>query len=84
MAFRALQSRHLSGADYDPGTQSLSIQFVNGAVHRYLNVPQTTADTLFQVSSPGTYFHDKIRGKYREMQIAAGSTKSGGRSRRRF
>lgn len=84
MAFRALQSRHMYGADYDTDAQALTIQFVNGAVHRYLNVPQTTADTLFQVSSPGTYFHDKIRGNYREFQVASGSTKSGRRSRRRF
>ena len=84
MSWRALQSTHLAGADYDEETAQLTIQFVNGAVYRYSNVPQTSADVLFQSSSPGSYFHDKIRGNYGEMKILDGMTKSGRRSRRRW
>lgn len=84
MAWRAFQSRHLNGGDYDPNTQTLTIQFVNGAIHTYHGVGPTEADTLFQTSSPGTYFHAKIRGKYRERKIAEGTTKSGRRSRKQF
>jgi hypothetical protein len=84
MAWRVFQSHHLNGGDYDPQTKTLTIQFVNGAVHNYHGVPQTIADTLFQSSSPGSYFHAKIRGKYSERQMAQGVTKSGRRSQRRF
>jgi len=90
MPWRALQSRHLLRADYDPPLPEndtsgvLTIQFVNGALHRYYGVPQTVADTLFQVGSPGTYFHDKIRGQYPEQKISSGVTRSGRTSRRRY
>lgn len=84
MAWRGLQSRHLNGADYDSEAQTLAIQFVNGAVYTYSRVPQTVADTLFQTGSPGSYFHDKIRGNYPETKMVSGQTKSGRRSTRRF
>lgn len=82
MAWRALQSGHLNGGEYDSETSVLTIQFVNGAAYQYSNVPQTVADTLFQMSSPGTYFHDRIRGKYPERKIQDGLTPRGRRSRR--
>jgi KTSC domain len=81
MAWRALQSKHLNGAAYDPDRQSLTIQFVNGAVYNYGSVPPTVADTLFQAGSPGSYFHDKIKGRYPETKLADGATKKGRRSR---
>jgi hypothetical protein len=84
MAWRGLQSRHLNAGDYNPEQQTLAIQFVNGAVYNYMRVPQTVADTLFQTGSPGSYFHDKIRGNYPETKMVSGQTKSGRRSTRRF
>ena len=84
MAWRGLQSRHLNAGDYDPERQTLAIQFVNGAVYTYSRVPQTVADTLFQTGSPGSYFHDKIRGSYPETKLAWGQTKSGRRSTNTF
>jgi hypothetical protein len=84
MAWRALQSTHLNGGDYDPDTQTLMLQFVNGAVYRYTGVPQHKADTLFQSSSPGGYFHDHIRGQYTEVKIGEGSTRTGRRSTRKY
>lgn len=83
MPWQALQSNHLNGADYDPESESLSIQFTNGALYRYHGVPATVADTLMQIGSPGSYFHDKIKGQYREVQLQAGTTKSGRKSTRR-
>jgi hypothetical protein len=84
MPWRALQSRHLNGFDYDPESRTLAIRFVNGAVYHYRGVPQTVADTLTQTGSPGTYFHEKIRGNYFEVKVADGQTKSGRRSTNRF
>jgi hypothetical protein len=84
MAWRGLQSRHLNAGDYDPEAQTLAIQFVNGAVYAYSRVPQTVADTLFQTGSPGSYFHDKIRGSYPETKMVSGTTKSGRRSTNTF
>jgi len=84
MAWRALQSNHMLGAEYDEELGILSIRFVNGALYRYAQVPATVADSLFQVPSPGTYFHDKIKGVYPESKVVDGVTKRGRRSVRRF
>jgi hypothetical protein len=86
MAWRAFQSRHLNGGEYDPETRILTIQFVNGAVWQYGPVEPAKADILFQTGSPGTFFHDQIRNNanYRAVQVAEGATKTGRRSARRF
>jgi KTSC domain len=82
MSWQAFQSRHLSGGDYDPATESLTIQFVNGAIYRYRGVPQTAADSLFQTGSSRDYFNDKIKDRYPHEKLLDGVTKSGRRSAR--
>ena len=85
MSWLALQSGHMNGMDYDETTGMLTIQFINGAVYRSSSaVPQTIADTLMQVSSPGAYYHDKIKDDYGMVKIMDGATKSGRRSRKRY
>ena len=77
----AFQSRHLLNGAYDVDTQTLEVQFYNGAVYRYYGVPPTVADNLRQTGSSRDYFNDKIRnGPYRYVQVAEGTTKSGRRS----
>lgn len=84
MAWRALQSSHMNGADYDPETGTLTIQFLNGAVYRSSKpVPPSVVDTFFQYPSPGQYYHDKIRS-YGMVKIMDGMTKGGRRSRRKW
>jgi len=84
IGWQAFQSRHLLGGKYDATTRVLTIQFVNGAVYNYFNVPDTAADSLFQTGSSQDYFNDKIKGRYSYTKIADGSTRGGRRSRRRF
>ena len=62
---RIAQSSHIYAHDYDPATQTLSIQFVNGQVYKFAGVPQTEYDSFTQASSPGAFFHSKIKGQYR-------------------
>jgi hypothetical protein len=82
MAWRAFQSKHLNAGDYDPESRVLTIQFVNGAVYNYYDVPQTTADILFQTGSSQEYFNDHIKGVYQYMKVADGmSQRTGRRSR---
>jgi len=83
MAWHTFQSRHLYGGEYDAETQSLTIQFVNGAIYRYSGVPQDAADSLFQSGSSRDYFNDKIKGRYQYTKLADGVTRSGRRSHRR-
>lgn len=86
--WRALQSRHLSGIEYDPddmNPQYVTVSFVNGAMYRTAApVPRTTIDSWVQSSSAGSFFHDKIEQVYGMVKMADGTTKTGRRSARRF
>jgi hypothetical protein len=69
------QSSHIQGHEYDPQTKTLLIQFTNGAVYRYVGVDQYEYWNLKQSSSPGTYFHNKIKPKYPGELVSAGRPK---------
>ncbi len=79
MQSQVLQSRHLQQAHRD-SDGTVAIEFVNGAMYLYYAVPQDVFDTLLQSSSPGTYFHSKIAGKYGETIVSKGA-KLGRKSR---
>ena len=66
---RIAQSSHLQSYDYDRDNQTLTVQFVNGAIYQYANVPETEFFNLAQSGGSGTYFHMKIRGNYPTMKI---------------
>ncbi|WP_393992745.1 KTSC domain-containing protein [Xanthobacter oligotrophicus] len=52
-------------AEYNPGTQVLSIWFTqSGGPYEYFGVPQHIFDGLCNASSQGTYFNLYIRDQY--------------------
>jgi len=71
---RVAQSSHIQGYDYDEQSQTLTIQFTNGAVYNYGGVSPNTYYAFSQSSSPGQYFHSKIKGQFQTTNIAAGDS----------
>lgn len=69
---RVAQSSHLQQYEYDEKTQTLVIQFTNGAIYSYSGVDPNSYFSFAQSASPGQYFHSKIKGKYDTTNIAAG------------
>lgn len=59
-----LKSTNLKAAGHDPATGTLKIQFHNGAVWEYLDVPAKVAGGLLEATSPGKYLNEHIRGQY--------------------
>ncbi len=72
---QAMQSSHLNGIEYEEQSRTLTIQFVNGAMYSYANVPADVYWALKQQSSPGSYFHAKIKGRYESTLLVAGDAK---------
>lgn len=66
---RVAQSSHLQSYDYDPDSQTLTVQFQNGAIYQYTGVPHTEYWNLAQNGGSGTYFHAKIRNSYPTTKI---------------
>jgi lysyl-tRNA synthetase class 2 len=73
---RIAQSSHVQAHEYDPESQTLLVQFTNGAMYRYAGVDQTTYDSFSQSSSPGSYLHAKIKGSYPSEMVSAGQKRS--------
>jgi hypothetical protein len=54
----------LARVSYDPSQSILDLEFCDGAIYRYLDVPATVYDELLAADSKGTYFNRCIRNCY--------------------
>ena len=64
MQRQAVSSSNLSSVGYDPSTKTLEIEFNNGGIYQYDNVPQSVFRDLMNASSHGKYFNAYIKGVY--------------------
>ena len=64
-----LASTAIISAGYDPATQQLELEFRNGRVYRYSEVPQGVYDFLLRTPSKGGYVNRMIDGKYRHEDV---------------
>lgn len=64
-----VESRMITSVGYDTETQTLEVEFQDGAVWQYKNVPEDEYNTLMSASSKGSYMQDLIIGVYPEIQI---------------
>ena len=64
LPWRQLRSSLIVRANYDPETETLSLQFTNGQVYTYDGVPISVYTGLLEADSPGRYYHQNIRGVY--------------------
>lgn len=64
--WKEVVSSNISAYRYDPETKVLDIQFVNSDdTYSYDDVPQNVADGFAHAASPGTYFRQNIKERYR-------------------
>ena len=66
MERKHVSSSNLSSVGYDPDTKTLEIEFLNGGLYQYFDVPLNIYNGLMAASSHGTYFDQYIKkGGYR-------------------
>ena len=70
MERKAVDSSMLASVGYDPLTQTLEMEFKDGAVWQYLNVPELEYTRLIGSSSLGSYARDLIIGQYPEVRVS--------------
>lgn len=56
-----IKSSMFAGQHYEPNTRKLTVQFTNGAVHEYDDVPMDKYETFIAGASPGRFFNDRIK-----------------------
>lgn len=59
---KPLKSSNLKSAAYDAESKTLTIEFNSGQKFNYAGVPEKHHTGLFEAKSPGSYFHQHIRG----------------------
>lgn len=69
MFMMSVSSGNLDSAGYDECLKILHIQFNNGSLYEYYDVPKNIYLGLITASSAGKYFAEYIKGKYNYSRI---------------
>ncbi len=69
MTRQPVASSNLASIGYDPIEAVLEIEFRNGSIYQYFNVPSQVHSALMAASSHGSFFHRVIRNTYIYRQI---------------
>jgi hypothetical protein len=63
-----VDSSMITSFGFDPSNSTLEIEFKNGAVWQYFDVPESVYYEMKSASSCGKFFHSSIKGQYTESQ----------------
>lgn len=69
MERQPVTSSNLAEVGYDPDLETLEIQFKNGGVYQYYNVPAFINERFMTADSLGRFFNAEIKGHYPEAKI---------------
>ena len=64
-----VESSNLASVGYDESTQTLEIEFNQGAVYQYSEVDKEVYDELMEADSKGKYFNSEIKGAFPYIQV---------------
>jgi len=64
-----LNSTTLARVSYQGGSAMLELEFRDGSVYHYAEVPPALHQDLLQAESPGLYFNRWIRGRFPHLQV---------------
>ena len=64
MLKQSVVSTNLMSVGYDERTQTLEVEFLNGRVYQYYDVPSHMHEQLMQAPSKGQFFNTYIRNSY--------------------
>ncbi len=56
-----VSSSNLASVGYDAGLQVLEVEFLNGSVYQYLNVPSYVYSGLMSAGSHGSYLDSYVK-----------------------
>lgn len=62
-------SSTVASVGYDPKTQTLEVEFHNGSVYQYFDVPSHVYDALMSAASKGSFLNSNIKGAYRYARL---------------
>ncbi|WP_080962172.1 KTSC domain-containing protein [Chromobacterium subtsugae] len=69
MQRHSVMSSNVESIGYDEGSQTLEVEFKNGAVYQYFDVPEQVYDGLRSADSVGGFLAANIKGVYRYSRV---------------
>lgn len=67
-----VDSTSIASVGYDPATHTLEVEFGDGDVYQYLNVPPIVHRDLMNAASKGYYFAHFIKSAYKCVKVKSG------------
>lgn len=64
-----VSSSNVASVGYDVETQTLEVEFQNGAVYQYYDVPSSVYEAFMSAPSHGQFLHYHIKGYYRYSRV---------------
>lgn len=64
MRRQAVESSAIASMGYDPGSETLELEFRSGSVYDYSGVPPQVYQSLKSAPSKGRFISEHIRGRY--------------------
>ena len=68
-------SSAIAAVGYSKRLQILEIEFLNGAIYRYTDVPRSVYHQLMSAESKARYYHEHVRGNYPSFRIRKWQTR---------
>lgn len=69
IARQPVQSSALAAVGYSKHLRALEIEFVNGAIYRYSDVPPETYRELMKARSKAHFYDQNVRGHFRSVHV---------------
>ena len=70
MIRQPVSSSNIKSVGYDLDSTLLEIEFHDGSIYQYSNVPQSVHTALMAAVSLGSFLHKNIRGKYSYRKVS--------------
>jgi hypothetical protein len=64
MSRQNVSSSNVRSIGYDPASQTLEVEFVDGAVYQYYGVPEAIFTAFMQEASKGQFLNTYIKNQY--------------------
>lgn len=69
MKRQSVTSSNIASIGYDEASQTLEIEFLNGGVYQYFDVPKRVYEDMMSAGSHGQYLAQDIKGAYRYSKV---------------
>ncbi|RKN83482.1 helicase HerA-like domain-containing protein [Ulvibacterium marinum] len=69
MERKSVSSSNIQSIGYDSSSETLEVEFLNGGIYQYFDIPEQVFEKLMGAGSHGKYLANNIKGKYRYSKV---------------